>query len=47
MFKWVVWNVDRAKPVNRRPLAHNRAGRLADIMEARQGEHMVLREITA
>ena len=42
MFKFIVWNVDRARPANKRPLAHNRAGRLADLLETRSGDHMVV-----
>lgn len=38
----IVWNVDRARPASRRPLTPNRAGRLADLLEKRTGDHMVV-----
>jgi len=40
--KALVWNVDKARPAHKRPLAHNRAGVLADLLERRTGDHMVV-----
>ena len=41
--KFCVWNADRARQFNRRPMTSNRAGRLADLLEQRTGEmHVVV-----
>ena len=39
---FIVWNVDKAQPLSKRPLGSNRAGRLADILERRLGVHTVV-----
>lgn len=39
---YLVWNVNRARPFNKRPLSSNRAGRLADLLETRHDEPYVL-----
>lgn len=42
MKSFIVWNVSRARPAHKRPLPHNRAGRLADILERRNDAIMTV-----
>lgn len=39
---FLVWNVDKARAFNKRGLTMNRAGRLADLLENRHGDHYVI-----
>lgn len=40
--KFLIWNVDRARLCSSRPLPRLRAFRLADLLEQRVGEHMIV-----
>ncbi len=39
---FLVWNVNACRPVTKRPLSHNRAGKLADILEVRRDAPMLV-----
>jgi hypothetical protein len=44
--KYRIWNVDKARWCTHRLLHLTRAARLADLLERRTGDHMVLKRVT-